>query len=254
MDTRPTLLGNVDVILHRPQSSENIGAVARAMKNFGLRRLVLVAPRRYEAGRAETLAVHAEDVLHEATVVATLEEAIAPYSVVIPTTERAVEGRPAPLGPRACARRLLAGAAISRVALLFGAEATGVSNSLLARFVDYSSIPSDPGRRSLNLAQAALLYLWELYQESELAPALERPDPPGRGDEPAPLALANLLRERAQKLFVANGFLNPQQPDKAMDELLRLLQRAGPTRRELELLLAALAQVERTSTVGGGKR
>jgi tRNA/rRNA methyltransferase len=243
------MLSNVDVILHRPQSSENIGAVARAMKNFGLRKLVLVSPKRYEPARAETLAVHANEILHEATVALTLDEAMAPYSLVIPTTERAIEGRAAPIGPREAARRLIARSESSRVALLFGEEATGLSNTVLSRFTDYSSIPSDPERRSLNLAQAVLLYSWELYQESEQAPALARPDAPGPEAAPAPLALLTRLRDRALRQFTANGFLNPQQPELALDELLRLLQRAAPTRRELELLLAALAQVERTSTV-----
>lgn len=244
------MLEHVDIILHRSQSSENIGSVARAMKNFGLRRLVLVSPLRYEASRARTLAVHAGEILHEARLALTLDEAVAPYALVIPTTERAIEGRAPPLGPRETARKLVAGARTGRVALLFGEEASGLSNSVLARFTDYSSIPSDPERRSLNLAQAVLLYSWELYQESNLAPPLVRPDEPGPGEAPAPLALVNLLRERAKGLLVANGFLNPQQPDKTLDELVRMLQRASPRQRELELLLAALAQVERTSVVG----
>ena len=248
------MLEHVDIILHRPQSSENIGAVARAMKNFGLRRLVLVSPLRYEASRARTLAVHAGEILHEARLALTLEEAVAPYAVVIPTTERAIPQRPAPLTPRETAAHLLQTAkAGGRVALLFGEESSGLSNAVLARFVDYSSIPSDPERRSLNLAQAVLLYAWELYQASGESPVLTRPDDPAPGEEPAPLQLVSLLRERCRELFVANGFLNAQKPDHTLDELLRLLQRARPQRRELEMLLAALSQVERTSVVVAGK-
>jgi TrmH family RNA methyltransferase len=242
------MLENIDIILHRPQSSENIGAVARAMKNFGLRNLVLVSPRRYESDRAETLAVRSGEILREARLALTLEDAVAPYAFVIPTTERAVPGRAPPLTPREVAEKVSTAATASRVALLFGEEATGLSNEVLARFADYSSIPSDPERRSLNLAQAVLLYSWEIYQKDSELPVLTRPDAPGPGDGAAPLALVNLLRERARRLFLANGFLNAQQPDRALDELVRLLQRAGPSRRELEMLLAALSQLERTTT------
>ena len=139
------------------------------------------------------------------------------------------------------------------MALLFGEESSGLSNPVLARFQDYSSIPSDPERRSLNLAQAVLLYSWELYQKSGESPVLDRPDLPQAGEEPAPLQLVNLLRERCRELFVANGFLNAQQPDKTLDELMRMLQRAQPQRREVELLLAAVSQLERTSVVVGGR-
>lgn len=242
------MLENIDIILHRPQSSENIGAVARAMKNFGLRNLVLVSPPRYEAARAATLAVHAEEILANARLALTLEDAIAPYAFVIPTTERAIPQRPAPIGPGEVATKLLEGARTGRVALLFGAEATGVSNALLSRFAHYSSIPSDPERRSLNLAQAVLLYSWEIYQKSNELPVLSRPDAPSPGDAPAPLGLVNLLRARARRLLLANGFLNAQQPDHVLDELTRVLQRASPTQRELEMLLAAMSQLERTTT------
>lgn len=239
------MLAQIDVILHRPQSSENIGAVARAMKNFGLRQLVLVAPKRYDDDRARVLAVHAGDVLDRAIVTATVEEAVAPYALVIPTTERALAGRSLPLGPRETARALVTAARTARAAILFGTEAHGLPAEVLHRFALYSSIPSSPERRSLNLAQAFLLYAWEIYQESESVPAPKPPAP----SPPAPQALVTLLREHARTLLLNAGFLNRQQPDLALDELLRLLQRAEPTKREIEMLLAACAQLQRTSIV-----
>lgn len=243
------VIENVDIILHRPQSSDNIGAVARAMKNFGLSRLVLVAPRRYEADRAHTLAVHAGDVLDAATIVPTLEDAVAPYALVIPTTARAMRGRPPPITPRQAARELLSVAPPARTALMFGEEATGLSNERLSRFALYSSIPADPDRSSLNLAQAVLLYGWELHQEAGEARMPERLDAPGPGEVPAPSKLVTLLRERARSLLVGAGFLIEQNPDRPLDELMRLLQRGHPTQREIEMLLAAVAQLERTSAV-----
>lgn len=222
------------------------------MKNFGLRRLVLVDPPKLDRTRADRLAVHAVDVLDAARIVPTLDDAIAPLALVIPTSERALAGRPAPLPPREATSLLLERTGglegSARVALLFGEEATGLRLSTLARFPYYSSIPSDPRRRSLNLAQAVLLYSWELEQGAGRA-VYDRAERLPRHSEPAPQLLVDLLRSRSRALFMASGFLNPDAPDHILDELMRLLQRAEPTRREMELLLALMGQLERTSTV-----
>jgi len=239
------MLDQIDVILHRPQASENIGAVARAMKNFGLSHLILVAPQRYVAWKAEKLAVHAVEILHEARRFDTLEEAIADHVLVIPTTERALPGRDGPLSPRQAAHMLGERAVTGRVALLFGEEASGLSTAAMARFPVYTSVPSNPERKSLNLAQAVLLFAWELYQESGSAVLPERIDPPRPTDVPAKGDALTLVRTRSRELLLSVGFLNPQDPDRGLDELLRLLQRGTPSQREAELLLAAMAQVER---------
>jgi TrmH family RNA methyltransferase len=244
------MLDAIDVILHRPQASENIGAVARAMKNFGLSQLVLVAPQRYVAFKAEKLARHATEILDNARRVQTLDEAIAPYALVIPTTERALAGRDGPLAPRDAARKLCERAATGRVALLFGEEASGLTTAMMARFPFYTAIPTNPERRSLNLGQAVLLYAWELHQESGRAALPVRPDEPRGGDAPMKGELISLLRDRARELLLSVGFLNPQDPDRTLDELLRLLQRGQPSQREAELLLAALAQIERVLPAG----
>lgn len=245
-------LENIDVILHRPQSSDNIGAVARAMKNFGLRSLVLVSPQRYDVARAQVLAVSAEEVLESARIVATLEEAVAEHVLVIPTTERAMAGRELPIVPAKAATSLIeavASAPGARAALLFGEEATGLSNAVVSKFAVYSTIPAHPDKRSLNLAQAALLYAWELHQAAGATRLPERPSGVAAGKQPAAMQLLNRLRARLRALGLATGFLHPQAPDRTLDELMRLLQRAHPTQREVELLMAAVDQLERTSTV-----
>ena len=136
-------------------------------------------------------------------------------------------------------------AATGRVALLFGEEASGLSTAAMARFPFYTSVPSNPERKSLNLAQAVLLFAWELYQESGSAVLPERIDPPRPTDVPAKGDALTLVRTRSRELLLSVGFLNPQDPDRGLDELLRLLQRGNPSQREAELLLAAMAQVER---------
>lgn len=247
-------LEGIDIVLHRPQSSDNIGAVARAMKNFGLRHLILVSPKRYDAARAHTLAVSSGELLDTARIVQTLDEAVAEHVLVIPTTERAMAGRELPISPAQAARRLVAAtrdrsASALRAALLFGEEATGLSNAVLSKFAVYSSIPAHPDKRSLNLAQASLLYAWELHQAAGAAHLPERPGGAVAGEQPAAMQIVNRLRARLRNLGLATGFLHAQAPDHTLDELMRLLQRANPTQRELEILMAAVDQLERTSQV-----
>lgn len=252
-------LEGIDVILYRPQSSDNIGAVARAMKNFGLRHLILVSPKRYDAARAHTLAVSSGELLDTARIVSTLDEAVAEHVLVIPTTERAMAGRELPVSPSQAAGALLEatrggtsrGETLPgpRAALLFGEEATGLSNAALSRFAVYSAIPAHPDKRSLNLAQAALLYAWELHQAAGAAHMPQTPGPVVAGEQPAAMQIVTRLRTRLRQLGLATGFLHAQAPDHTLDELMRLLQRAQPTQREMELLMAAVDQLERTSTV-----
>jgi tRNA C32,U32 (ribose-2'-O)-methylase TrmJ len=125
------------------------------------------------------------------------------------------------------------------VALVFGDEANGLTNRELRRANAVATIPTAE-KSSLNLAQAVLVFGYELML-ARGAPLL--PPPPARpvADE----KLLQMLRTRAQELLLRVGFLNPQQPDRALDELLQLPRRARATKREIEMLLAALEQIGR---------
>ena len=125
------------------------------------------------------------------------------------------------------------------MALVFGDEVRGLSNAELARANAISTIPTER-KSSLNLAQAVLVYGYEVLKARGAKPLPVAP--------PQPLAEDKLLamaRERARALLLAAGFLNPQQPDLVLDELVSLARRAKPTRREMELVLAALKQLQR---------
>src|SRR6185295_3624943 len=115
------------IVLVRPRNPNNIGAVARAMKNFGLGDLVIVAPHPpiWEEARA---AVGAEDVLARARVVETLAEAVADRTLVIGTADQTrCDEQQTPLTPLLLRRELTG--SDERVALVFGPEKTGLTNS-----------------------------------------------------------------------------------------------------------------------------
>jgi TrmH family RNA methyltransferase len=145
------------IVLVRTKDAANVGAAARAMKNFGLDELVLVAPRCRIDHRAVALATHADDVLHAARMVDTLEEAIAGTTLVVGTSARgrAAENYPV-LSPRQIAPRLAAGTAV-----LFGPEDHGLANEELTRCQAHVVIPT-VGYSSLNLAQAVVVLAYEV--------------------------------------------------------------------------------------------
>ena len=221
-------------MLHRPRNSQNIGAAARALANTGAGSLWVVEPPGFDRAQAARLAAGADAVLDAMRMTGSLEEALADCIDVVMTTGRETPGA---LLPEAAAARLLSSA--GEVALVFGDEVRGLTNDELRRAAAVTTIPTAL-KSSLNLAQAVMVYGYEILKARGAVAAPPLPPAP-----PADERLLTLLRDRSRALLLAAGFLNPQQPDLVLDELLSTLRRIHPTRREAELLLAALAQLER---------
>ena len=221
-------------VLHRPRSSQNIGAAARALANTGAGALWTVEPLGFDRSQAAKLAAGADQVLERMRVVRTLDEALEDCVDVVMTTGRPVPGA---LDPRAAARRLLESP--GEVALVFGDEVNGLTNRELRRAGAVATIPTAE-KSSLNLAQAVLVFGYEVLLARATVTAPPAPERPLADEK-----LLALLRKRAGELLSRVGFLNPQQPDLALDELLRLPRRARATQREIEMLLAALDQIAR---------
>src|SRR5512138_1910113 len=166
----------VRIVLLRPRMPENLGAVARAMRNFGLEDWAIAALGTHDFAAARRVAVHAEDLLDRPRVVATLDEAVADCAWVVGTSSRRVRGKRR-LSPADVAREALARAPAGRTALVFGDERSGLTAAEADRCHDLSAIPAADEQPSLNLAQAVAVYAWEL-REAALA---ARP-PPRRAD------------------------------------------------------------------------
>ena len=149
------MLDNIRVVLVNTSHPGNIGGAARAMKNMGLSRLVLVEPRDFPSPEAEARASGASDVLESAQVVATLEEALVGCTVVLGTSARD-RSLPWPLvDPRECGEKVIAEAGQGKeIALVFGREHAGLTNDELQRCHFHVHIPSSPDFSSLNLAAA----------------------------------------------------------------------------------------------------
>ncbi|MBM4231825.1 MAG: RNA methyltransferase, partial [Gammaproteobacteria bacterium] len=123
---------DIRVVLVETSHPGNIGAVARAMKNMGLEKLVLVRPKEFPHSEASARASGATDVLEQATVVDTIETGIADCGFVVATTARDRDQNIRVLDVRDGALRLVAESARGPVALLFGNERTGLTNEELS--------------------------------------------------------------------------------------------------------------------------
>jgi len=176
--TAPSL-DNVVVVLSRTTEPMNIGAACRAMKTMGLKHLRLIDPLNPKGRSARALAHGAEDILDNALVVDTLAEAIGDALVVTGTTARMRQLRKrALLTPASLADHIADHSRSGKVVIMFGTERTGLTNDEtdICRYL--STVDTAPEQPSLNLAQAVMLYSWEIRQ------AMQRADAPGSTGAP----------------------------------------------------------------------
>jgi tRNA/rRNA methyltransferase len=229
----------VRIVLLRPRNPENLGAAARAMKNFGVADWAIAALGTHDFAAARRVAVHAEDLLDRPRLVATLDEAVADCAWVVGTSSRAVRGKRR-LPPDAVAREALARAGEGRTAIVFGDERSGLTNEEVRRCHDLSAIPTADAQPSVNLAQAVLLYCYELRRAAlAAAPTTGGPPPAGATDA----ELEHVQEALRQALRAARFLAGPERH--AVHDLAATLRRARLSRREARLWLAALATLGR---------
>jgi TrmH family RNA methyltransferase len=231
--TSPNRLDNIVVVLCRPRKLVNIAGTIRAMKNMGLRRLRLVRPAKYDPADIEGIAHRSADVLATTTLHASLDEALADAVYVAGTTARTRETAFAHAAPRGAAPELLARAEHGPVALLFGSEDNGLTAEELDRCHVVLRIPTDPGYRSLNLAQAVLIVGYELWLANQQpAPAADHPT------QPANAAQLEGLFQATERALWGIEFFKTASSATIMRSLRRLIHRAEPDAREAALLTA----------------
>lgn len=211
-------------ILVRPQMGENIGASARAMLNFGLERMRVVAPRDgWPNPKAVAMASGAGRLLDHAGVFGDVAAAVADCQHVYATTARPRDLTRPVLSPEAAMRDARARIASGqRVAVLFGPERAGLENEDVALAQTIVTVGVNPDFASINLAQCVLLTAYE-WRRAALPP----PDP--ERVEPASAIEVRALADHMEERLTPTGFFFP--PDKA--ETMRRNLRAMWSRLEL---------------------
>lgn len=239
-------LDQIRIVLVHTSHPGNIGATARAMKNMGLRQLVLVAPKRFPDEEAVWRSANALDILDQAKVVDNLDEAIADCGLVVGTSAR--ERRiPWPLlDPRQCAEKMLTDSPRGPVAVLFGREDRGLTNEELQRCHVHVHIPTNPDYSSLNLAAAVQVICYELrmacLQEGVTVDETEGWDVPL-----APADDVERFYEHLQEVLVGLDFMDPDNPKQVITRLRRLFNRVRLDQMEVNILRGILSTVQRRS-------
>lgn len=235
------MLAPIRIVLVRPRNPKNIGAAARAMKNFGFTDLVVVSPHPPVWDEALVSAVGGEDVIRSARVVETLLDAVSDCSLVIGTAG----GRPVESINPAEAREMLRASGTS-AALVFGSEKTGLTNAEMSLCHEILTIPARYECPSLNLAQAVAICCYEL-RHTENTGTFERTS------DDATIGQIEVLLGKSIELLRLAGYFENQNERRLMDEFRRSLLRIRPTAREVTLWLGAVNQVRWKLTYKGSE-
>jgi tRNA (cytidine32/uridine32-2'-O)-methyltransferase len=256
MEPGVTLRERLVIVLVRPQHPGNVGATARAMKNMGLRDLVLVDPPAFDMERARWMATSASDLLDRARFAGSVAEAVADCGWAVGCTARGRRWEWPVVEPDALARQAFD--APGRTAILFGQEDFGLDNEALAHCQALLRIPTD-GMASLNLSQAVLLVCAALFQEARDR-GWTSPEPPRQGRRsggpdgkappktpPAEAALSTLSEqagvvEGALDVLALTPYMNGKSRDKVQVFVSSMLQRARPSRRDLNILRGMISK------------
>ena len=246
------MLENVRIVLVNTSDCRNIGSAARAMKTMGLKNLVLVDPIELPNGQAQALAAGATDVLANAKVVATMEEAITDCGLVVGTSARS-RTLPWPmLEPRNCGQKFVEEGQKYPVALVFGRESSGLTNEELQLCHYHVAIPANPEYSSLNLAMAVQTLSYEIrmnFLEAEQA-QFEKKESDVVAEEESEYPLVEETErfyEHFESAMKKTGFVQPKHPGMIMTKVRRLFNRARPDGKELKMLRGILASIDRTA-------
>jgi TrmH family RNA methyltransferase len=230
---------SIRIVLAGISHPGNIGSAARAMKNMGLERLCLVAPDRFPAMEATVMAAGADDVLERAQVFADVPAAVADCGLVVGTTARSRHLPWRTVEPREAAREIAVAAATGEVAVLFGAERTGLTNEDLERCQLLLTIPTGTAYPSLNVAMAVQVVSYEILLALRSAPeaaAVGIPLASARDMERFYAHLEEVLEDIEFRDRTGEGHL--------MARLRRFFNRALPDQNEINILRGILTSVQ----------
>jgi len=234
---------NIRIVMVNTSHPGNIGAAARAMKNMGLQSLYLVEPKTFPSAEATSRASGADDLLAQAVVCGSLDEALAECSLVVGASARLRSITWPQLDPRQCAAKVVEECGNGPVALVFGREHSGLTNAELSRCHYLVNIPTNPDYPSLNIAAAIQVIAYELRMAMEGGAKVDKSE-----SEAVDLATMGEVEQfyvHLESVMVESEFLDPAKPKFLMHRLRRLYNRARLEKQELNILRGILTAVQK---------
>jgi len=233
-------------VLFHPSHPGNIGAAARAIKTMGYTDLVLVNPEKeHPHPEARARSSHALDVLLNARVVSTLAEAVEDCALVVGASARRRRLNWPEYNPRECAEEMMRVTSTTDedgkpmpVAIICGNEKYGLTNDELNLCNALVYIPTNKDYNSLNLAAAVQLLAYEMRMAEDI-----KEDLPEHDHRPATSVEMEMLYEHLERVIIASGFLNPDNPRNLMRRLRRLFNRAHLDENELNIMRGILTSL-----------
>jgi len=230
---------HIRVVLVETSHPGNIGAAARAMKNMGLSQLALVNPADFPSTHAIARAAGADDLLTNALVCNSLEEAIADCELIFATSARSRHLDWPSCNPRECAQQVAAVKG-KKIAIIFGNEQRGLTNAQLMQAHYQVFIPTNPEFSSLNLAAAVQVISYELRMQEDTEKNFSKES-----------AENELATQKEMQSFYAHlqqnmqevGFLNTAHPRRLLQRLKRLFNRAQMTKTEINIIRGWLSAI-----------
>jgi tRNA (cytidine32/uridine32-2'-O)-methyltransferase len=248
VNSSTNILDSIRIVLVQTYHPGNIGAIARAMKTMGLKELFLVDPREYPAEEASSRAAGALDVLDNATVVATLPEALADCTQVFATSARKRNyTRPQVTAEEAAG--WIKAKPNEKIAIVFGRERMGLSNEQLGLCQQLLYIPGNPEYDVLNIGSAVQIVSYELFKQFGLhrdeieASELDQISP--EGEEYASQQDMERFYQHLESTLSDTGFLVKNHPGEAIQRLQQMFARAQPNAKELRMLRGILGSVDK---------
>lgn len=241
-------LNNVKIVLVETSHTGNMGSAARAMKTMGLTNLCLVNPIIKPDSQSISLAAGASDIIKQAQVFSSLEEAVADCSLVIGTSARPRSLQWPNLTPKECGDKIIAESSHhAQVALVFGRERVGLTNDELQKCHFHVGIPANPDYSSLNLAMSVQVLCYEIRMSMLSAQ-----------DSLSQLVAQNVndiqypkdedierFYQHLEQTLLQTGFINPNHPGQIMGRLRRLFTRARIEQQELNILRGILTSIDK---------
>jgi tRNA/rRNA methyltransferase len=222
------------VVLSHTTHPGNIGAAARAMKTMGLSRLYLINPRYFPDPQATAMAAGADDILQNAVVCSSIDEALQGVVFTVAMTARLRDISISVKTPREAMPEVLQQAATHPVALLFGTEMSGLTNEEMGKAQLGVNIPANPDFSSLNIAASVQVMAYELSVAAQSYTS-ELP-----GIVPATHERIEGLYAHLEKTLFEIGFFTTQNPARLMQRLRRLYSRTRLEDEEINILRGML--------------